>query len=89
MPVRCGEAIGYTGLNQYFKPKKDIIFPKNLRLTLDYEEDYWLLDSVRRILGNLTSRDEVDQLLLSNPDMYKINWFRNEEWKTGQLSKKI
>ncbi len=61
----------------------------NMRLTLDYEEDYWLLESVRRILGNLTSRDEVDQLLLSNPDMYKINWFRNEEWKAGQLSKKI
>ena len=60
----------------------------NMRLTLDYEEDYWLLDSVRRILGNLTSRDKVDQLFLSNPDMYKINWFRNEEWKAGQLSKK-
>ena len=65
---------------------------KNLskvRLTLDYEEDYWLLESVRRILGNLASRDEVDQLFLKNPDMYKINWFKNEAWKAGQLSKKI
>jgi spore coat polysaccharide biosynthesis protein SpsF (cytidylyltransferase family) len=60
-----------------------------MRLTLDYEEDYWLLDSVRRILGNLTSRDEVGQLFLSNPDMYKINWFRNEEWQSAQVSKKI
>ena len=60
-----------------------------VRLTLDYEEDYWLLESVRRILGNIASRDKVDQLFLSNPDMYKINWFRNEEWKSGQLSKKI
>ena len=60
-----------------------------MRLTLDYEEDYRLLDSVRRILGNLTSRDEVDKLFLSNPDMYKINWFKNEEWKAGQLSKKV
>jgi spore coat polysaccharide biosynthesis protein SpsF len=60
-----------------------------MRLTLDYKEDYWLLDSVCRILGNLASRDEVDQLFLSNPDMYKINWFKNEEWKAGQLSKKI
>jgi spore coat polysaccharide biosynthesis protein SpsF len=60
-----------------------------MRLTLDYEEDYWLLESVRRILGNLASRDEVDKLFLSNPDMYKINWFKNEEWKAGQLSKKI
>jgi spore coat polysaccharide biosynthesis protein SpsF len=61
----------------------------NMRLTLDYKEDYWLLESVRRILGNLASRDEVDRLFLSNPDMYKINWFKNEEWKAGQLSKKI
>ena len=57
------------------------------RLTLDYEEDYWLLESVRRILGNLTSRDKVDHLFLSNPDMYKINWFRNKEWKAGQKEK--
>ena len=60
-----------------------------MRLTLDYEEDYWMLESVRRMLGNLTSRDKVDQLFLSNPDMHKINWFRNEEWKAGQLSKKV
>ena len=25
MPVRCGEAIGYTGLNQFFEPKKNWI----------------------------------------------------------------
>lgn len=66
--------------------KKNI---SKMRLTLDYEEDYWMLESARRMLGNLTSRDKVDQLFLSNPDMYKINWFRNEEWKAGQLSKKV
>ena len=60
-----------------------------MRLTLDYEEDYWLLDSVCRILGNLTSRDKVDQLFLSNPDMHKINWFRNEEWQSAQVRKII
>ena len=60
-----------------------------MRLTLDYEEDYWLLESVRRILGNLASRDEVEKLFLSNPDMYKINWFRNEEWQLAQVNKKI
>jgi spore coat polysaccharide biosynthesis protein SpsF len=60
-----------------------------IRLTLDYEEDYWLLESVRRILGNLTSRDKVDQLFISNPDLYKINWFRNEDWQLTQANKKI
>ena len=61
----------------------------NIRLTLDYKEDYWLLESVRRVLGNLADRDQVDKLFLSNPDMYKINWFKNEAWQAGQLSKKI
>lgn len=63
--------------------------PFKVRLTLDYEEDYWLLESVRRITGNLAEREEVNQLFLSNPDFYKINWFRNEEWKAGQLSKRV
>jgi spore coat polysaccharide biosynthesis protein SpsF len=63
--------------------------PFKVRLTLDYEEDYWLLESVRRITGNLAKRKEVNQLFLSNPDFYKINWFRNDEWKAGQLSKRL
>lgn len=63
--------------------------PFKVRLTLDYEEDYWLLESVRRIVGNFAPRKVVDQLFLSNPDLYKINWFRNEAWKAGQLSKHI
>ncbi|MBI65013.1 MAG: hypothetical protein CMG64_01805 [Candidatus Marinimicrobia bacterium] len=28
-PVRCGEAIGYHGLNQYFKPKKNLDCGRN------------------------------------------------------------
>ena len=48
-----------------------------LRLTLDYEEDYWLLESVRRIVGNLASRKELESLFLKNPNLYQINWFRN------------
>ena len=63
--------------------------PFKVRLTLDYEEDYWLLESVRRIVGNLAPRQLVNKLFLSNPDMYLINWFRNEEWKSAQLLKKI
>ena len=63
--------------------------PQRVRLTLDYQEDYWLLESVRRIVGNLAPRSEINQLFIRNPDMHRINWFRNEEWKTGQLIKNI
>jgi|TARA_B110000261_G_C12991094_1_gene320312 spore coat polysaccharide biosynthesis protein SpsF len=60
-----------------------------LRLTLDYVEDYWLLESTRRLVGNLASREDIETLFLKNPDLYKINWFRNTEWKLAQNSKKI
>ena len=60
-----------------------------VRLTLDYEEDYWLLQTVRRIVGNLAPRKNVDELFRTNPDLHKINWFRNEEWGKGQLAKKV
>ena len=60
-----------------------------VRLTLDYEEDYWLLASIVRILGDNPSRNEVMQLLLKNPDLAKINLFRNDEWKAAQLSKQL
>lgn len=61
--------------------------PKQLRLTLDYLEDYWLLDSVRRMVGNLAGRSVIDELFISNPDLHKVNWFRNTEWQQAQLAK--
>jgi len=59
----------------------------NMRLTLDYEEDYWLLSTVLRIVGPLAPRSDVDKLFLNNPDLYKINWFRSAEWAENQAKK--
>ena len=88
-----------TEMMWYYLEKVDGIKMKNLpettnintsvRLTLDYEEDYWLLMSISRILGNNPDRNKVMQLFLDNPDMAKINLFRNDEWKAAQLSKKF
>jgi len=63
--------------------------PLQIRLTLDYEEDYWLLRTIQRIMGSFVSRKEVDELFRLNPDLFKINWFRNFEWKEKQLAKKV
>jgi spore coat polysaccharide biosynthesis protein SpsF (cytidylyltransferase family) len=74
---------------------KSIVLPEedhlvnNIRLTLDYQEDYWLLETVRRVLGNLASRDEVDRLFLRNPDLYLVNSFRSQEWKSAQWAKSL
>jgi spore coat polysaccharide biosynthesis protein SpsF len=88
-----------TEMMWYYLEKVDGIKMKNLpettnintaiRLTLDYEEDYWLLNSINRILGGNPDRDKVMQLFLDNPDMSKINMFRNDDWKAAQVSKKI
>jgi spore coat polysaccharide biosynthesis protein SpsF len=58
-----------------------------LRLTLDYEEDYWLLRSVLRMVGPLVRRELVGELFRRNPDLYLINWFRNKEWKERRIAK--
>lgn len=58
-----------------------------IRLTLDYEEDYWMLLTVLRILGAQATRREVEDLFIRNPDLHEINWFRNEEWKRKQEEK--
>ena len=58
-----------------------------MRLTLDYEQDYWLLASIARILGRLADRKAIDDLFRRNPDLAAINWFRNEEWAQGQVRK--
>jgi len=63
--------------------------PLTIRLTLDYEEDYWLLRTVQRLVGNVALRSEVDELFRRNPDLYKVNWFHNEEWEAAQKAKKI
>lgn len=74
---------------------KETILPEGsssslpVRLTLDYEEDYWLLRSIKRILGNNLSRQAVECLLKENPELYKINWFRNKEWEKNQKKNKI
>jgi spore coat polysaccharide biosynthesis protein SpsF len=56
----------------------------NIRLTLDYEEDYHLLLAVLRILGPYAEASDIEILFVRNPDLYKINWFRQEQWKENQ-----
>lgn len=60
---------------------------EKLRLTLDYDEDYWLLSSVLRMLGPNAGWREVEDLFVRNPDLYKVNWFRNDAWKKNQEEK--
>jgi len=80
-------------VDMYFKQKladyKEYIstnkFKSKYRLTLDYKEDYWLLRTIVEILGQNPSREEIDELFYKNPDLHKINYFRNLAWKQKQI----
>jgi hypothetical protein len=61
----------------------------NVRLTLDYEEDYWLLASIVRILGNDASRSQIKKLFTTNLDFATINLFRNDQFLSAQKSKML
>lgn len=71
--------------------KKETILPLKItnlkmRLTLDYEEDYTLLSSIRLLLGNNATRDQINNLFERNPDLHKINWFRQIDYLKRQNS---
>ena len=55
-----------------------------IRLTLDYEEDYWLIATIVRILGPNPERKKIIELFKNNPDLRNINFFRNIDWSNRQ-----
>jgi len=59
------------------------------RMTLDYPEDYVLLEAVRLIVGNLASREQIADVLERNPDLTEINAFRSSEWSENQRKKSL
>ena len=63
--------------------EKPMNMPK-MRLTLDYEEDYHLLLFVLRVLGQNAKARQIKELFENNSDLYKMNWFREAQWKERQ-----
>ena len=59
------------------------------RMTLDYWEDYIMLEAIRLIVGNRASRADISRLFSTNPSLEKINAFRSAEWSQKQKSKSL
>tara|TARA_R110002096_G_scaffold77575_3_gene182553 strand:+ start:1529 stop:2284 length:756 start_codon:yes stop_codon:yes gene_type:complete len=60
---------------------------KNIRMTLDYEEDLNFFETVIEHFENSNSEmkfDEILKFLDKNPDVVEINWFREQAWKDNQ-----
>ena len=63
------------------KPKKEIIFPKKLRLTLDYEEDLMLAKEIFVNLGNDFHLEDILELIRKKPELLKITDNLEEKYK--------
>jgi len=57
---------------KYLRLDPKLKFPKNIRLTLDYEEDFQLAKEVIRNLGNNFNLKDILELFYKKPDLIKI-----------------
>ena len=56
----------------------------NIRLTLDFIEDYHILCFILRELGPFVTPEHIKNFFNRNPDLFKLNWFRQEDWAKRQ-----
>ena len=57
---------------------------KRARLTLDYPEDYTFLKKILNKNGNFSDRKNINLFLKKNPNLTKINFHKNFDWKNKQ-----
>ena len=62
------------------EPKLRAKFPKNLRLSLDYEEDFDLANEIFKKLGNDFHIEDVLKLLEEKPELLKMINNSEERW---------
>ena len=55
-----------------------------IRLTLDFIEDYHILCFILRELGPFVTPEHIKNFFNRNPDLFKLNWFRQEDWAKRQ-----
>lgn len=58
-----------------------------LRLTLDYPEDLELLDNLAAALGPTAGRSEIENYLIENPNLIRINAHRNFDFLSNKKNK--
>jgi len=57
----------------------------DLRLTMDYEEDYQMfLEIYKRKKNDFLDLDEIIDIINKNPEIKQINYFRNIDWNNKQ-----
>lgn len=57
---------------------------EGIRLTLDYYEDYLLIQVIHKLVGTFESRSKIDELFMNNPELIKLNIEKSLVWKSRQ-----
>lgn len=65
----------------HIRPKKNISYPSNMRLTLDYEQDLNLAKEIFKKLGNNFQLDDILELFEKEPQLIKITDNLAEKYK--------
>ena len=65
---------------KFIKAKKNLKFPKNLRLTLDYKEDFLFAKEIFSKLGNNFHLEDIFIFLEKNPDLLKLMDGIDKKW---------
>jgi spore coat polysaccharide biosynthesis protein SpsF (cytidylyltransferase family) len=61
----------------------------NLRITLDYIEDYELIKAIYKKVGTTCSRIEVENYLIENKSLINLNNFRTQDFQNNKKSQLI
>jgi spore coat polysaccharide biosynthesis protein SpsF (cytidylyltransferase family) len=65
---------------------EDFQHQNEIRLTLDYYEDYLLIQVLHKLIGSFENRRAIDEIFVRNPDLFRINSNMSEVWKSRQRS---
>ncbi len=57
---------------------------KKIRLTLDYPEDFRLIQKVVNNFGHMIENEKVVNFLIKNKKLAKINFFRESDYLNNQ-----
>ncbi len=63
---------------------KNIFKNKNIRLTLDYPEDYLLIKKLTKKFGYLIENEKIVNFLIKNKKLSNINFFRERDYINNQ-----
>lgn len=75
--------------SKFITPDSNLKIPKNIRLTLDYQEDFNLAKILFKLLGNRFHLEDILQLIQDKPEILKTMSIIENKWKKNFTKKMV